>query len=463
MASTKETTVPASDETTDTQEPPLSSSPSPSSPSAQNDHAPPSQDQQTAQDAVDKIPSSNFEISTSSLYSLSSGTSLQSNDDDTMDNNNNNNNITKKEEPPYIYNGNPPQLRDLGRRIQHVQIDPSLQRLPARCFARCFGLRTVEFTTTTTTNSKNTIVQLEEIGEEAFLLCRNLLEISIPPSLPYLPYAAMSGCGRLTQVTLQEGLIKIGMQAFQQCSKLQTIELPSTMVELGNAAFKGCYDLEHVIFRGDGNDDSTNSSHSPQSQRQRLKRIPAHTFCMCHSLTEIELPSSVEELGDECFSNCVSLQVVKKRKKKNDNHSNEEDSEKVTIGHGCFLQCMSLKELLLVDNATTNTPTSSGVSSVSSSLLEISSIGEMAFEGCGQLASKYKELRPTRKMSLQSRESIRKSLMAMMPAAASSFNSSSPSAAAAAAAGGGGGGNDSTSKMTTNQSSSGRAIKSRLG
>jgi len=312
-----------------------------------------------ASDNIDTLHDTNFEASTSSLFSVSSGASSMQGLNGSHPSGN-----TTTATAKYIYTGNPAKLSDLDRRVKHVVVSLDLTKLPPRCFAKCFNLREVDLHSS-----------ILELGDEVFSFCRSLQSIQIPSSLPHLPYQALSGCGRLKEVVLQEGLQSIGMQAFQQCSKLKTIELPSTMVRLGNAAFKGCYDLQQVIF------------HSSS----QIQKIPAHTFCLCYSLKEIDLPSSVEELGDECFSNCVTLKSVTRPA--------ECASKMKVIGHGCFLQCIALKELFLSRE----------------DLEQLESMGEMAFEGCAQLpsSSPYRLVTATSKMSRHSLANIRKSIKAM--------------------------------------------------
>lgn len=311
---------------------------------------------------------SNLGMSTSSLFSISSQDQSIDTESDKSDPSvprASALSTTTALDTKFLYTGDPPTLRELDRRYKHVMVDHNLTKLPAKCFAKCFSLQHVDLHN-----------QLSEMGEQAFSFCRSLQDITIPSSIPHLPYQTLSGCGRLKTVKLQNGLQSVGMQAFQQCSKLKLIELPSTMNSLGNAAFKGCYDLQHVIF----------------AEGSNLKVLAAHTFCMCYSLQEIELPSSVEELGDECFSNCVSLRKVTRRVASVDDVL----PPMKVIGHGCFLQCMALVELSIGDIMDD----------------KVTYMGEMVFEGCGQLDLGRKP-RATLKMSQHSRESIRNSLVTM--------------------------------------------------
>lgn len=47
-------------------------------------------------------------------------------------------------------------------------------------------------------------------------------------------------CGKLTSITLPEGLASIGAYAFNECTFLKEVTLPSTLEYVGNAAFDDC-------------------------------------------------------------------------------------------------------------------------------------------------------------------------------------------------------------------------------
>lgn len=83
---------------------------------------------------------------------------------------------------------------------------------------------------------------------------------------------AFFGCGRLSNLTLNEGLLTIGDEAFSSCSSLQNIEIPSTVTSLGNN-----------VFQNSGVKNITFTSETPAT-------ITATTFADMWSLQKIIVP-----------------------------------------------------------------------------------------------------------------------------------------------------------------------------
>lgn len=238
-------------------------------------------------------------------------------------------------------------LEESDRHVTSIVVDDSVTELPDECFAKFFNLLSIEFSSSS---------PLKVIGEEAFAFCRSLKRISIPASVNTIKYQAFANSGLvnidLLGTSSSSSLRVIGRQAFQNCHKLEIMELPSSLEEFGSGAFKACYNLKHVIWR------KSTSSTSTTSATATLKTIPEYAFCMCHSLTTVtDIPSTVTELGDESFSNCVALTSI-----------HLPDSLE-RIGSGAFLQCMALTD----------------VSYGKSSSLDSMDIGSLAFEGCSHL------------------------------------------------------------------------------
>lgn len=110
-------------------------------------------------------------------------------------------------------------------------------------------------------------------------------------------------------VTLSEGLESIGHAAFKQCINLVEINLPSTLVELGK------------VWDVTGNDGSA--------------------FALCSSLQEIDIPASVAHIPQLTFSECTSLSKV----------TIHEGT--VSIGEQAFNGCTSLTSLEMPESVET--------------------------------------------------------------------------------------------------------------
>ena len=93
------------------------------------------------------------------------------------------------------------------------------------------------------------------------------------------------------QIIIPEGVTKINGGAFQN-SKVSEIVTPHSLVEIGRDAFKGCKNLSRAILK-DG-----------------LTKINDSAFEECVGLVAIDLPTSLESIGNHCFEK-TNLQYVK--------------------------------------------------------------------------------------------------------------------------------------------------------
>lgn len=124
------------------------------------------------------------------------------------------------------------------------------------------------------------------IGEAAFQFS--------PLETVFLPQTVQAICSEafyesaLQTLNLPEGLLLIGSRAFYNC-KLKQVAFPSTLLQIDAQAFEGCF-LEAVKFP------------------EQLKSIGAFAFFgnPVAAETQIELPASLEDIGDDIFRFGVS-------------------------------------------------------------------------------------------------------------------------------------------------------------
>ena len=94
--------------------------------------------------------------------------------------------------------------------------------------------------------SESEVFLLYEGGEVAEELRRKLTHVRVAPQVAEIPYEAFSGCNKLVDVQLSEGLQVIGARAFYGCCVLRSVTLPSTVIELGGRAFSRCSNLAEL-------------------------------------------------------------------------------------------------------------------------------------------------------------------------------------------------------------------------
>ena len=123
----------------------------------------------------------------------------------------------------------------------------------------------------------------------------DLRSVVIPTNVTTVGYSAFKRCSSLTTVTFEkESQLKtIGGDyyygAFSDCTALTSIEIPASVETIGNTAFSDCSSLATVTFE----------------KGSRLKTIGNNAYYRCTSLTSIEIPASVETIEKKAFANCI--------------------------------------------------------------------------------------------------------------------------------------------------------------
>ena len=67
-------------------------------------------------------------------------------------------------------------------------------------------------------------------------------------------------CSSLTNVTIGNGVTSIGVDAFSYCTSLTSITIPSSVTSIGHYAFTGCTKLTGVYFEGNAPGPDNDSS-----------------------------------------------------------------------------------------------------------------------------------------------------------------------------------------------------------
>lgn len=189
--------------------------------------------------------------------------------------------------------------------------------------------------------------------------------------------------GKLSKITIPEGVTKIGWLAFSNCFSLTEVKLPSTLETIAGEAFKDCKALKKVDFSTDSN----------------LTSIGNDCFISCSALTAIDIPSSVNTIYQNAFKgsglktlnlnnvktiqfsafeNCTSLKTV------NIKYSG---SEQMTMGKDCFKGCTALESADFSDMNTIPQSCFSGCTMLSDIKLSnnLSIINASAFSNCESL------------------------------------------------------------------------------
>lgn len=130
---------------------------------------------------------------------------------------------------------------------------------------------------------------IKQIGERAFNSCTNLksVELEKGSELETIGADAFSRCRSLQSINLQDAakLSKIGEDAFYENTSLASVVIPANVQEIEAYTFADCESLTDIDF----------------SKAEKLTIVGANAFRDIGA-TEIEVPASITEIGNDAFS-----------------------------------------------------------------------------------------------------------------------------------------------------------------
>ena len=243
-----------------------------------------------------------------------------------------------------------------------------------------------------TVTVEGTTYQVKSIGSNVFGGKRFITSVQLPDGLQAIGSNAFNDCSSLTSVNIPSAVTSIGSSSFYNCKQLGgDITLPATLTSLGTYAFSHCEAVKNVTFLGDGDVTLQGESHFSGMYSLKSITLPANlsmlsrsmfygnvamenvnlastqvtdiypyaffqckalttmqlpstvqtigenAFCSCESLTSVTLPSSLTALGSDAFANCKALQTV----------NNFEKTQLTSTPRAVFYQCESLTSITL--------------------------------------------------------------------------------------------------------------------
>ena len=151
-----------------------------------------------------------------------------------------------------------------------------------------------------------------------------------------------------------------GLSGFDGCTSLTSIDIPNSVVEIGECAFSGCTGLTSIEI--------------PNS----VTRIGRSAFSGCTNLTSIEIPNSVTSIDYYAFSGCTGLASI------------EIPNSVTRIGQYTFSGCTGLTSIELPNSVTYIESCAfedcTGLTSVELPN-SVTRIDDYAFSGCTGLTS----------------------------------------------------------------------------
>lgn len=143
-----------------------------------------------------------------------------------------------------------------------------------------------------------------DIGDEAFLGCENLVNLSLF-NVTTIGKKAFNGCTMLDTLLIPDTVTSIGADAFGTCSSLRVISLPF----LGNGSDKLFFG---AVFGAESYED--NLSCVPSTLRTVTvncpEDIPEGAFYECNQISSLSIKTNISSVGEKAFYRCKKLKSL---------------------------------------------------------------------------------------------------------------------------------------------------------
>lgn len=197
--------------------------------------------------------------------------------------------------------------------LSNIELPESLQTIGILCFNGCDNLSTIKVSPANPYFSTD--------GKAIFNKDKTVLYTAIPVTSYNIPstvrelrYYAFSDQKDMTSITLPEGLVSISSYAFSGCSALQQINIPQSIKSLadGVLSYSGIKTLDipsSVNYIGESAFSNCKSLQSIKLP-ERLTLLNYNLFDGCERLSDIQIPSTVTAIEDCAFNGCKALQTI---------------------------------------------------------------------------------------------------------------------------------------------------------
>lgn len=177
---------------------------------------------------------------------------------------------------------------------------------------------------------------VKEIADEGFR-GSGITKLVIPASVTKIGIAAFANCPRLEEVVFEEGstLNELPQGIFGYDASLTEVNIPDTVETLGYYSFLECTSLVTVNLP------------------ENLKRIADSAFENCYALSEIIFPDGLENIGSLSFYNCALTKVIipdsvhDTKITKTDSDGKTDTQTVLGLGYGAFHTCRALKTVVV--------------------------------------------------------------------------------------------------------------------
>ncbi len=178
--------------------------------------------------------------------------------------------------------------------ITEIVIPDSVTWIEEAAFSGCSGL--VKFTVAENNPSycavDGNLFNKDKTGLIRYSIGKTDSTYEVPDGVTFIGNEAFIGCKSLTDIILPPSINSIETDAFCYCENLTNINLPNGITSISVGTFFGCENLKNIIIP------------------EHVTIIDEDAFYNCESLTSITIPDSVTFIGKNAFYQCNDLTDV---------------------------------------------------------------------------------------------------------------------------------------------------------
>lgn len=139
----------------------------------------------------------------------------------------------------------------------------------------------------------------EEIGQAAFVCCKDIKKIELPDSVTDIKSMAFFGCSAIEEMKLSESLKSIGVYAFAGCTDLKELTIPESVESIESDAFRdaGCTENYNGIVYVDNWAVGSDYDIESGDIRDGTVGTAVGLFASRNNLMTISVPPSVKHVG----------------------------------------------------------------------------------------------------------------------------------------------------------------------
>lgn len=189
------------------------------------------------------------------------------------------------------------------------------------------------------------------IGQKAFMCCETVSSVVIPNTITEIGTGAFYGCESLTSIDIPEGVLSIGEMAFYRCTSLTSISIPNSIKYIDDFIIENCDSLKYTeygncLYLGNKENpylllaSAKDTSITEATIARGTKILLYGAFNGCKSLTSIDIPEGVIDIGSWAFNDCELITSI----------SIPNGVE--TIGYCAFGDCRALRSLSISNSVT---------------------------------------------------------------------------------------------------------------